>query len=55
MVAVDPVSLSVLGERFGVSKERVRQVEARIKKRLRTYFEETLGDEIDFEFSVPED
>jgi RNA polymerase sigma-32 factor len=55
MVAVDPVSLSVLGDRFGVSKERIRQVEARIKKRLRAYLEQTLGDEIDFEFSVPED
>ena len=54
MVAVDPVSLSELGKRYEVSKERIRQVEARIKKRLREYFEQTLGDEIDFEFSVPE-
>lgn len=55
MVAVDPVSLSVLGKQYGVSKERIRQIEARIKGRLRTYFEETVGDEIDFEFSVPGD
>ena len=54
MVAIDPVSLSELGKQYGVSKERIRQVEARIKKRLRDYFEQTLGDEIDFEFSVPE-
>jgi len=54
-VAVDPVSLSVLGKQYGVSKERIRQIEARIKGRLRTYFEETVGDEIDFEFSVPGD
>ena len=51
MVATDPVSLSALGERFGVSKERVRQVEARMKKRLKAYLEQELGDEIAFEFS----
>jgi RNA polymerase sigma-32 factor len=51
MIANDPVSLAALGERFGVSKERIRQVEARMKKRLKAYLEENLGDEIDFEFS----
>lgn len=54
MVAHDPVSLSVLGGEFGVSKERVRQLEARIKKRLKAYLESELGDELDFEFDVPE-
>jgi len=52
MVSVNPVSLSELGKEFGVSKERIRQVEARIKKRLRAYLESELGDEIDFEFNV---
>lgn len=55
MVAADPVSLSALGEEYGVSKERIRQVEARIKKRLRAYLEAELGDEIDFEFDVPDE
>lgn len=55
LVATDPVSLSQLGEEFGVSKERIRQVEARMKKRLKAFLEEELGDEIDFEFTVPED
>ncbi|MCO4747270.1 MAG: sigma-70 family RNA polymerase sigma factor [Proteobacteria bacterium] len=54
MVAQDPVSLSVLGGEFGVSKERVRQLEARIKKRLKAYLETELGDEIDFVFDIPE-
>jgi RNA polymerase sigma-32 factor len=54
MVAPDPVSLSELGDEFGVSKERIRQVEARIKKRLRAYLEEELGEEIAFEFQVPD-
>ncbi len=53
MVAQDPISLSALGEQYGVSKERIRQVEARIKKRLKSYLEKELGDEIDFEFDVP--
>lgn len=52
LVATDPDSLSTLGQEFGVSKERVRQLEARIKKRLKAYLETELGDEIDFEFSV---
>jgi RNA polymerase sigma-32 factor len=55
MVAPDPVSLSDLGDEFGVSKERIRQVEARIKKRLKQYLEEELGEEIAFEFQVPGD
>lgn len=55
LIAVDPVPLSHLGEEFGVSKERIRQVEARMKKRLKQFLEEQLGDEIDFEFTVPDD
>ncbi len=51
LVATDPVSLARLGETFGVSKERVRQVEARMKKRLKAYLEERMGDEIAFDFS----
>ena len=54
MIASEPTSLSELGEEFGVSKERIRQVEARIKKRLKEYLEHELGDEIAFEFQVPD-
>lgn len=50
MVAAEPISLSELGERFDVSKERIRQVEARLRKKLKAYLEQELGDEIDFEF-----
>lgn len=52
MVAVNQKPLSELGTEFGVSKERIRQVEARIRKRLRAYLEKEFGDEIDFEFNV---
>lgn len=51
----DPVSLSALGDRYSVSKERIRQIEARIKRRLRAHLTQQMGDEIAFEFSVPED
>lgn len=54
MVAPEPVSLSDLGDEFGVSKERIRQVEARVKKRLKQYLEEELGEEIAFEFQIPD-
>ncbi len=53
MMAPDPVSLALLAEEFGVSKERVRQLEARIKKRLKAYLEEELGSELGFSFSSP--
>lgn len=53
LTSQDPDSLASLGERFGVSKERIRQVEARIKKRLKAFLTEELGDEIAFEFDVP--
>ncbi len=55
LVASEPRSLAEIGEEFGVSKERIRQVEARIKKRLKEFLTQALGDEIAFEFDVPED
>lgn len=53
LTAQDPASLALLGERFGVSKERVRQVESRLKKRLKEHLAHELGEEIAFEFDVP--
>lgn len=44
--AEDPLRLEDLGQRFGVSKERIRQLEARIKTQLKAYLEEELGDEV---------
>ena len=55
LTAQEPASLSKLGEEHGVSKERIRQVEARIKKRLKKFLVAELGDEIGFEFQVPEE
>jgi RNA polymerase sigma-32 factor len=52
LVAQEPQSLSALGERFGVSKERIRQLEVRIRRNLKNFLRKEMGDEIDFEFTV---
>ena len=47
LLAEEPVTLQELGEEFGVSRERVRQLEARLMKRLSEYLKEHL---VDFDF-----
>lgn len=42
----DPVRLEDLGDQFGVSKERVRQLEVRIKSRLKDFVQKRLGSEV---------
>ena len=54
LIAPDPASLSDLGDRYDVSKERIRQIEVRVKKRLKLFLQQELGEEIAFEFDVPE-
>lgn len=51
ILAEDPRTLAELGEEFEVSRERVRQLEVKIVKRLRTYMEENL---VDFEYYGPD-
>ncbi len=47
LVADEPQTLQELGERFGVSRERVRQLEARLTGKLRDYLRERLGDAVE--------
>ena len=49
MLADDPITLRELGERYGVSRERVRQIEEGIKNRLRDFLVEKIrpGDDQD--------
>ncbi|MDP6944258.1 MAG: sigma-70 family RNA polymerase sigma factor [Myxococcota bacterium] len=44
--ALEPERLEDLGDEFGVSKERVRQLEVRIKKRLKSFLMRELGDDV---------
>jgi RNA polymerase sigma-32 factor len=46
LVADDPLTLQELGDEFGVSRERVRQLEARLAGKLRTFLKERLGDAV---------
>jgi RNA polymerase sigma-32 factor len=49
LLSDEPVTLSQLAAKFGVTRERTRQVEQRLKARLRAYLQEQLGDA----FEVP--
>jgi RNA polymerase sigma-32 factor len=40
LLSDSPVTLRELGERFGVTRERVRQIEARLLEKLKAYLEE---------------
>jgi RNA polymerase sigma-32 factor len=44
LVAEDPLTLQELGDRFGISRERVRQLEQRMTVRLREYLQGEMGD-----------
>lgn len=37
LMAEEPLTLQEIGDRYGISRERVRQIEERIKKRLKTH------------------
>jgi RNA polymerase sigma-32 factor len=51
MLAQEPRTLAEMGEEFGVSRERVRQLEARLVKQLREFMKANL---VDFEYYAPE-
>ncbi|MCU0690554.1 MAG: RNA polymerase factor sigma-32 [Polyangiaceae bacterium] len=47
LMADDPLTLQELGTRFGISRERVRQLEARLMSRLREFLKAELGEAIE--------
>jgi RNA polymerase sigma-32 factor len=47
LVAEDPLTLQELGDQFGVSRERVRQLEARLTGKLREFLKAKLGDAVE--------
>jgi RNA polymerase sigma-32 factor len=50
ILADEPKTLAELGEKFEVSRERVRQLEVKLVNRLRSYMQENL---VDFEYYEP--
>ena len=44
MISEEPLTLQELGDEFGVSRERVRQLESRIAGKLRAFLKESVGD-----------
>jgi RNA polymerase sigma-32 factor len=47
LVADEPLTLQELGDRFGISRERVRQLEQRLTGKLRDYLREEMGDAVE--------
>jgi RNA polymerase sigma-32 factor len=52
ILAEQPKTLREIGEEFGLTRERVRQIEAKLIQRLRDYLKEQL---VDFDIYAPED
>ena len=52
MTSDDPLTLQQIGDQFGFSRERARQIEARLVKRLRDRMRERLPD---FDALAPEE
>jgi RNA polymerase sigma-32 factor len=48
LLTEEPVTLREIGEKYGISRERVRQIEERVKKKLKTYLNRELKDVTDF-------
>ena len=44
LLSEDPETLQVIGTRFGISRERVRQIETRLKRRLKEFIEASAPD-----------
>ena len=44
LLTEEPMTLQEIGDKFGISRERVRQIESRLKKKLKAYLEEEIED-----------
>jgi|YelNatPaOPRAMG01_1025707.scaffolds.fasta_scaffold104719_1 RNA polymerase sigma-32 factor len=44
LIADEPLTLQEIGDQFGISRERVRQIENRLKQKLKAYLEEEIDD-----------
>jgi RNA polymerase sigma-32 factor len=55
LLAEEPLTLQEIGDQYGISRERVRQLESRIKKKLKEYLLRELRDLKDFDVGFIED
>lgn len=46
LLSEEPITIKQMAGKFGVSRERTRQVEERLKQRIRAYLEDELGDAV---------
>ncbi|MBK6847944.1 MAG: RNA polymerase factor sigma-32 [Proteobacteria bacterium] len=46
-IAEEPLTLQEIGDRYGITRERARQIERRVMDRLRDYLRAELGDAVD--------
>jgi RNA polymerase sigma-32 factor len=44
LLAEEPLTLQEIGDQYGISRERVRQLESRLKKKLKDYLQQELKD-----------
>lgn len=44
LLSEEPVTLQEIGDQYGISRERIRQIESRLKKRLKAYLVEQMAD-----------
>jgi len=45
LLSDDPVTLQSVGDKFGVSRERARQIEERIKRKFKEFLQKELGED----------
>ena len=44
LLTEDPMTLQEMGDKFGITRERMRQIECRLKKKLKAYLEKEIAD-----------
>lgn len=52
LLSEEPLTLREIGERYGISRERVRQIEERVKKKLKAYLNQEFKDVKDGQVGV---
>jgi RNA polymerase sigma-32 factor len=54
LLAPEPLTLKEIGEKYGISRERARQLEKRMLDRLRVYLRREIGEAVDIALGIEE-